>query len=317
MNTRRIAQALLVVLLLVPLAGAQPAESLYPAGGDTAVIEPCKVYPAKELDVSAAEPGLLFELTVKEGSRVDEDEEIGRVDDRQPQMMKKVAEFALRQAKNRYEDRIDEEYAVKAHEVAVKEYEAIAEANKRTERAFTQVEEDRARLDATRAELAIKKAVNDRKLALDDFYTKRAEYEAAEMAIARRVVLAPAKGEVVRLLHEKGEWVNPGEPILQLVQLDTLHVEGKLDVERYDPREVMGCDVTVDVMVGGGRRTQATGKIVWISPITLRTGEWVREVRAEITNEWDGHNWKIYPGADAKMTIHLGTADIRVSKLEE
>lgn len=322
MNSKHLTQAVSAALLSAAAAGAQPLGTQFPASTQSAVIDLCTVEPSKDPVISASEAGLLVELSVDEGSMVDEDQQLGRVDDDVPKMQKKVTFFQMRQARNRATDTVDEDYARAAHDVALKELESVETANQTTDRAFPMVEVQRARLEATRSEMAIKKSLNDRKLSEDDYWTRKAEYEAADLAVKRRVILAPTQGEVVKLFHQQGEWVNPGEPILQLFQLDTLHVEGDLNIEKYDPREVLGCDVMVDVIVGGGRKTQATGKIVWISPQGLYRGrtdrERVRRVRAEITNEREGGYWKIYPGDEASMTIHLGTAqDVQVGQRQE
>ena len=88
---------------------------------------------------------------------------------------------------------------------------------------------------------------------------QRPEFEAAEKAIERRNILAPTKGEVVKLFRQQGEWVNPGDPILRLVRLDTLYVEGEIDVKKFEPSQILGCRVTVDVVAGGGRSEKAEG----------------------------------------------------------
>jgi multidrug resistance efflux pump len=312
--------AMLIFLpCLAATAVAQAPESRFAASADTAVIDLCRVLPAKDLEISASEPGKLMELKVKEGSRVEGDEEIGVVDDREAKMLERVAFYQLSQAKNQAEDKIDEEYSRAAHKVAEKEVERLKLANQIRPSAFTEVEVERAELEETRAGLAIKKAINDRTLATDEWYTKKAEYDAAIMAIERRKILAPNTGEVIKLYRQQGEWVNPGDPILRLVQLDVLYVQGDLSIStaNYNPRDVVGCEVVVDLMIGGGQRAQAVGTITWVSPIALHKGEvFVREVRAEIANEWDGRAWKFYPGVDAKMTIKLGTADVRVSQNE-
>ena len=118
------------------------------------------------------------------------------------------------------EDDIDVRYATKAHKVAEKEYELNQDLDRKRKGAVPFVELERLRLDAERAALAIEKAGNDRELAKFDYWTKRTEFEAAEKAIERRNILAPTKGEVVKLFRQQGEWVNPGDPIL----LSLIHI---------------------------------------------------------------------------------------------
>ena len=293
------------------VARAQEAAPTEPSSSADPVVTECIVEPAKDLRVSASEPGLLIKLDVEEGSRVEENAELGRVDDQQAQMQKTAAKYGMAQAKKQAEDDIDVRYATKAHKVAEKEYELNQDLDRKRKGAVPFVELERLRLDAERAGLAIEKAGNDRELAKYDYWTKRTEFEAAEMAIERRTILAPCKGEIVKLFRQQGEWVNPGDPILRLVQLDTLYVEGEIGVKKFEPSQILGCGVTVDVAAGGGRSAKAEGKIVWVNPVAVWRGgeDYCWKVRAEVTNELVDGNWKIHPGVQATMTIHLGTAE--------
>ena len=300
------------LILAAPMVvHAQEAAPTEPLSSADPVMTECIVEPAKDLRVSASEAGLLIKLDVEEGSRVEEDAELGHVDDQQAQMQKTAAKYGMAQAKKQAEDDIDVRYATKAHKVAEKEYELNQDLDRKRKGAVPFVELERLRLDAERAALAIEKAGNDRELAKFDYWTKRTEFEAAEKAIERRNILAPTKGEVVKLFRQQGEWVNPGDPILRLVRLDTLYVEGEVDVKKFEPSQILGCRVTVDVAAGGGRSEKAEGKIVWVNPVAVWRGgdDYYWKVRAEVTNELTGGNWKIHPGVQATMTIHLDTAE--------
>ena len=295
-------------LIITPLgAVAQEASSSFPAQSTDPVINECTVEPAEDIRVSGSEAGKLVHLSVKEGDLVELNQEIGRIDDREAQMAKKVALYKKKAAYERKENDIDERYSIKAAEVAKQEYKLLQETNRTVPNSVPLVEMERARLDAERADLAIEKSAKDQEMATYDYWVAHAEFEAAEMAIQRRIIDAPFDGQVVELYRHQGEWVIPGDPILRLVRLDVLYVDGRLDIENYDPSQVPGCDVTVEAAVGGGRTVQATGKIVHVSPIVLWEGSYVRQVRAEISNQWHDGDWRIHPGVQAKMTIHLGT----------
>ena len=311
MKTSSLPVVFSLILVTHLVVRAQEAVPTKAPGSTDPVVPDCIVEPAKDLRVSASEPGLLIQLNVDEGSRVEENDELGHVDDQQAQMQKTAAKYGMAQAKKQAEDDIDVRYATKAHKVAEKEYELNQDLDRKRKGAVPFVELERLRLDAERAELAIEKARNDRELAKYDYWTKRTEFEAAELAIERRKILAPCKGEVVKLFFQQGEWVNPGDPILRLVRLDTLYIEGEIDVKKFEPSQVLGCGVTVDVAAGGGRSEKAEGKIVWVNPVAVWRGgeDYYWKVRAEVTNELVDGNWQIHPGVQATMTIHLGTGE--------
>lgn len=309
--------ALCIVLLAVPSVTAQELNTNFPAGQSTVLIPECNVAAAQELVISASDAGLLMELHVQEGSRVKEDDLIGKVDDREAKMQKEAARFGAIAAKKRAEDEINIEFTQKAHEVAQKEYELNQVLNQMQEGAVPFVEMERLKLDAERARLGAEKAIKDRELAKIDFDAKKAEYAVSEIAIDRRTVRAPTNGEVIELFRHRGEWVNPGDPILRLVQLDKLYVEGELSAGAAEPSELRGCEVTVEIALGGDRTVQASGRIIWVNPVPEWHGgqEYSWHLRAEVPNELINGDWKLHPGTQAAMTIHLGTGDnVRVSR---
>ena len=302
--------------MLAGVAPAQAPDSNHSAGRNTATVYDCIIKPAKDLEVSASEAGQLVILVVKEGSRVKEKQPIGRVDDDEARMQRKAAKHGMDAAEFQKDDVINIEYSDKVYEVAQKELEINEELNIKSPRAVSFVEMEKLRLEADRAGLGRKKAVNDRKLAEFEFFTKEIEFEAAGMGIKRRVVRAPSNGEVIELFHQQGEWVNPGDPILRLVQLDKLHVEGKLSASDYEPGELLGCRVTVRLTIGS-RTVEAPGRVVWVNPVAewFSEGEYRWKVRAEVSNNLVNDNWDLLPGPWGEMEIHLGTAkNVRVSR---
>lgn len=305
-----------LIAMLTGVAVAQEVESRHSIGKNTAIVYDCIIKPAKDLEISASEAGQLVLLVVEEGSRVKEKQPIGRVDDEEARMQRKAAKHGMDAAEFQKDDVINIEYSDKVYEVAQKELEIMEELNVKSPRSVSFVEMEKLRLEADRAGLGRKKAVNDRKLAEFEFFTKKIEFDAAGMGIKRRIVRAPSNGEVVELFHQQGEWVNPGDPILRLVQLDKLHVEGKLSASDYEPSELLGCKVTVQLTTGS-RTVEAPGRIVWVNPVAewFTDGEYRWKVRAEVANKLVNGNWNLHPGPWGEMVIHLGTAkDVRVSR---
>ena len=126
--------------------------------------------------------------------------------------------------------------------VAEKDYEKLLETNKRALGAVPAVEERRAKLDWDRAVLAIEKSGKDQVLAKFEAWTKQAEFEAADLAILRRKIIAPFDGEIVEIEHKQDEWVSPGDEILRLARRDVMHIEGDVAQRDFDPHEVQGCE---------------------------------------------------------------------------
>jgi macrolide-specific efflux system membrane fusion protein len=141
---------------------------------------------------------------------------------------------------------------------------------------------------------------------------KQAQLDAVENELERRKVIAPLHGVVVKRTKYVGEWVQPGETILEIVRLDRLRVEGFVPASQYSRLEVAGAPVTVSVRVptvdGDPKKITAKGVIEYVSPIVEASGGY--RVWTEIDNRKergrDGkEHWMFNPGAIATMEISL------------
>ncbi len=291
--------AVVVVFSLVLGSGAQP----YSAQPTDPIESTVKV--ADHIKLPAKEPGVLVHLTVKEGSQVRAGDVIGKIDDREIQTQMKAADYAFRAAVKRYNDDVDIRYSDAAAKVAEADYEIMQEANKLKEKAITEVDLRRAKLEWDKMDLAAEKARKEQELAKYEAYMKQAELETAKLAIERRVIKAPFDGVVEEMSRKQDEWVNPGDTILRLFRMDTMQVEGAVDPKQYDPYELQGCEVTVEVLLARGRKETVKGRITKVGSI-IGLDE-MYNVRAEVANRQEHGTWMLRDGLPASMTIHLGT----------
>ncbi len=260
----------------------------------------------EDVKVPAPEAGVLVLLSVKEGSQVTKGQVMGKVYDEEVQIQKKAAEFALGAAYKSATDDIQYRYAQKSADVSKKAYEAMLESNHTAAKSVPEVEVRKGKLEWEAAVLSAEKAQFDQELAKFEYHKKKAELNAAELAVGRRTILAPFDGEVTTIYRHQDEWVSPGDPILRLVRLDTMLVEGALAQSAYDPHEVGGCDVVVEVNMARGRKEQFTGRITYVSSLVRLDGRYI--VRAEVANRQEHGRWLLRDGMTATMTIRLSTA---------
>ena len=259
--------SLLIVGLAVPLQGAEsPTDP---------VIERCIVKAKDEVEIPAQKDGVLMELPVIEGSRVAAKDKLAVIDDREAQAARRVAEYGLKAALERANDKIEERYAAKAAEVAKIDLDKDIEANSRHTGSVPDIEIIQKRLVVEKSTLQIEKAQKDQLLSALDADTKRAELDAARVALAKRTILAPFAGEVVKLYREKSEWVNPGDPILTLMRFDTLYVEAQVPAKLFDRNELQGCRVTVAIPRARGREISLPGKVVHVGQLIESGGNYV------------------------------------------
>jgi membrane fusion protein, multidrug efflux system len=289
---------IIATLLISSRAGQESAQV-----GDPVI--PGLVKVADEIKLPAKEAGVLVQLAVQEGNFVRAGQVIGKIDDSQPLMQKKAAAAAYAGAYKRWKDDVEIRFARAQADVSKAEYEQLVEANRLTEKAVTLSDVRKAKLDWDHFILAIEKAGHDQELARFEAFSKQAELDAADLAIQRRVITAPFDGVVEEIKRHQDEWVQPGDMILSLLRLDTMHVEGAIDQSKYDPHEIANCEVTVEVEMARGRKAAFHGRIIKVSSIVRSDG--VYTVRAEIANQQEHGNWLLRDGLPASMTIHLGT----------
>jgi multidrug resistance efflux pump len=260
---------------------------------------------ADQIKLPAKEPGVLVQLSVKEWTQVKAGQVIGKIDDSEPQVKKMAALADYKGAYKRCKDDVEIRFAKAQELVAKAKYERMLESNRMTEKAVTQVELNEAKLDWDHFKLAIEKSYHDKELAEFEAMTKQAEFQAAELAINRRTIIAPFDGVVEKIERKQDEWVQPGDTILTLLRLDTMHVEGAVNQKQYDPNEIQGCDVAIEVELARGRKTTVRGKIVKVSNLVRFDGMY--NIRAEIANVQEHGLWVIRDGLPATLTIQLGS----------
>ncbi len=271
-----------------------------------AVFEPCLVKVKDEVEIPAQKEGVLTELTVIEGSVVKAGDKIAVIDDLEARAAVDIAKFAKEAAEKRASDTIEERFASKSADVAEVDLKRDREANARVPGSVPDIEVSQKELMLEKSRLQIEKAQNDRELAGLDSRTKKAELVAAQVALEKRSIYAPFDGEVVKKHREKSEWVNPGDPILTLMQFGILYAEAKVPIGQFDREELLGKQVTVTVSRARGNEISLPGKVVYVGQM-VESGGYLT-ARAEVQNVKEGTSWAIQPSASpsAKMTIHLG-----------
>ena len=293
----RAGQILAVLLLAAPAAAQQPTVKPEP------VLERCLVSLVEEAKVSAGEAGLLVEVTVKPGDTVTAGQAIAKIDDDQPQMEKRKAQAEYEQAFAKSESDVDIRYAVAAERVSEAESNKAKESHTKVPGSVTEVERERLKLNEQKSELQIEQAQLEQNLSKLAALSKQVEVQTAEINIKRRLITSPLDGVVVDVLRHQGEWMQLGEPLAHLVRTDRLRVEGYVDAAKYDPEEIRGRPVTVEVRLANDRRERFEGKIVFVSPLVESGGDY--RVFAEVPNRKAASGeWLLRAGQTASMTIH-------------
>jgi len=263
---------------------------------------PCLVSLIEVVEVPAREPGVLKTLIAKEGDMVAPDQLLAQIDDTRAKMQLAAAEAKLKVAKTQAANQTNVEYAKAASEVAKAEYWQAIEANKKMPGSVTQAETRRLLLTYHRTVWEIKQAEEDLLIAGLQADVSQAELDAAADNLQRRKILSPLEGEVLNVKRHQGEWVQAGDPVLEVVRVNQLYVTGDLSAADYTPGQIKNRNVTVRVALARGLVAEFTGKITFVSPLVSQGRE--RLVRATVDNRKDENGeWLLSAGLTAEMYI--------------
>jgi macrolide-specific efflux system membrane fusion protein len=251
----------------------------------------------EEAEVPAQEAGVVTAVAVREGQRVKEGDLLTQVDDQVARLAAEAtqAQYDIAHAKATNDVRI--RYTKKALEVSEAELRRSMESIERFAKSVSQSQLDVEELTVQRNRLEAEQAEHEQQVARLELNAKQNELAAARGAVARRRIAAPFDGVIVQVYVRKGEWVEPGQKALRIVNVDRLKAEGFVPAAQATA-ELEG--KPVKLTLESDRKQQFAGTIVFVSPeVDPITGQ-VR-VWAEIDNR-DG---RLRPGQPANMVVEV------------
>jgi len=279
------------------------------------VLNRCRIELINDVEVSTEDSGVITKMYVTEGSIVKRGGDIAMLDPELAHIRKVAAEKKFEVAKFEAENDIPKKYAEASRDVAQKEYEAHVDMNKKAGKFITSaIMLEKFRLQVVEAGFSIQNAVMKQQQGALQMQVAAAESKAAEISWKKRRIKAHIGGMVVKRFREVGEWAKPGEPIVQIHQLDKLRVKGFV-TEEYSPNDVLGRPATVKVQLGkvnregkGERELSVEGKIVFAKPefgLNDRFEVWAEIENVPLTdaNGTPTGYFKITPGRYAVMEI--------------
>ena len=248
-------------------------------------------------DVSASEAGLLSVLAAQEGATVDAGVPLARLDDRDAKVVLERAETELRLARALADNDITVRYAKMSAAVADAELKRAQESNAKFPKSVSQTEIDRLKLLADKAVLEIEQAQLDLRQAELSLLVKQNDLTRASLALERRTIMAPFPGMVVQWKKQRGEWVEPGAPVMRLIRLNRLRAEAFVASERL-PANLVGRAVTLVVGTTEKPSSKHVGTLSFVSPEVDPVNGQVR-IWAEI----DNRDLSLRPGQTATLII--------------
>jgi len=280
----------------IPTAAAENDAATRAPAGATLEVESVVLRLLEEAEVPAQEAGVVTGVAVREGQRVKQGELLAQIDDQVARLAADAAkaQFDIARAKASNDVRI--RFAQKALEVSEAELRRSTESVERFAKSVSQSQLDVEQLTVQKNRLEAEQADEEQQIATLEMKAKENELTAARAEIARRRVIAPFDGVIVQVYVRKGEWVEPGQQSLRIVNVQRLKAEGFIRAEQAT--EVLASkSVALDVEPSGSNQS-FTGKIVFVSPeVDPITGQ------VRIWAEIDNGKGLLRPGQPAKLII--------------
>ncbi len=302
------------VLTLVATALAGPLQDdapTTPPSGQGLRIDRGIVTLIDDINVPAREAGLLNELMVTEGDEVQAGTLLGKLDKADALTAQSIAGIEVTIAQRQAESTVEVDAAFKAAEVSKAELAESNSINVAAPGTVPTTQLRRETLTMERAELQHQAAIIQHSVAKDTHNLRNAELDAATNRVNRHDVRSPVDGVVAQVIRRPGNWLQPGEPVLRIVRMDRLRVEGMVyigdleqEIEGASPGQVLARPATVTVDCGVEGVKEFKGIVNFVSPLVEANGKY--RIGVEIENVKTGNYWAIRPGLEATLDIELG-----------
>jgi len=242
-------------------------------------------------------------VPVREGMNVVKGQVLGNFDDEELRSILRINRAQLAVAKAERDKVIEKVFAELGVDVAKFELQRMVNANSQHSRVFPGDFIFPA-VEVRRQELAVAQAEANLELqqyTIDEVRTREVEVRESEMErtqtqIELRRLIAPINGTIIRIHAAEGEWKREGDPILEIVNLETMWVKVPVDATRYSESDVDGKQATVRVTLANGRTETFQGEVVFCVPMIVPGPTF--DIFVEIQNRRVGNHWLLQPGRD-------------------
>ena len=259
-------------------------------------VESVVLRPLQVAEVPAQHTGLLLKIIVTEGQRVEKDQPLAALDPREAKLAISKAKLQHAQADAEAKNQIQVQYAEKALEVARAELVRSQESIRTFPKSISQSQLDVERLTVEKLVLERQQAKHDLSMKRYEVQLRQNELDATRLRWEQHQIRAPFAGTIVVVRGRKGEWVELGESVLQLMAVDHLRAEGFVAVQ-LATSALVGKKVNFHSEVVN-KDVSATGTVRFVSPEMDPVTRQVR-IWAEIANPGNS----LQPGEQGVLEI--------------
>lgn len=257
----------------------------------------CFTEPYRQIQVAAAEMGVLAEILVAEGDSVAAQQTLARLDDG---VLEKSLDVA-RSAKNATGSLRAALSELETTRNQLEGYRSLRRNNNATDR------------EIERATTAVAIAEAKVQIVRDELEVRRTEYERTKAQLEKRQVKSPIQGTVVELKKEVGEFVSPTDPVIMTI-VDLTHLKAIFSLPRsYATGLRVGQVASLRIAENTGERgLVCKGVIEFISPtadpqsgtvrVKVRVANLDRKIPCGVLCQWNAVSVDADVDADAQLS---------------
>lgn len=292
---------------------SQPAATMASDSGATTwrTITGCPVMVEEVVDVPALESGLIVELGVKLNDSVSAEQWIAKLDSRRTDMQLGIArlrhEAAVRIANDKSE--------IDFQQLALQELQTELAQHREISSSVGDTEIRRLTLQVGKTRLSLLQARQAAERRLVEAKTLNAEIEVIQEQLRRRISTSPINGIVASLDQKVGQWVEAGETIARVENLNTLTVDAIVPLSSIDLANIKGAKVRVPLLAGN--ETDAAERTVYLpGEVTSHdhkvTGRGMIRLHCAVDNMLHRGEYLLLPGMNVNLEIEPASGDSRL-----
>lgn len=219
--------------------------------------------PIETLRLATRDPGIIEEVLVAEGDSVSAGETIAVLDTSMYVAEVNAAKNELLVAKEETKNDVDLQYAKISRAVNEKVYQRSLAARTQFAKSISKTELEKLRLESERSRLSGLQAERERSIKQLNEALKTDRLTIAKIRMENRTIKSKIDGTVVEVFQKPGEFVNTGQPIARILNLNRLRVvcAGRKGLNPNDVPKKATFKIEID-----GEVVSYPAKLTFVSP---------------------------------------------------
>ncbi|MFN3190118.1 MAG: efflux RND transporter periplasmic adaptor subunit [Aureliella sp.] len=268
----------------------------------------CAVLAEQTVPVPAPESGVLTRLNVQKHEEVSQRVAIANLNT-------DVAEIDLHNAKLEEEAaraRAADNLSVEFHQLAMEEAKQVLDNHENAKRSVNLAELNRLRLAYEKSKVALGQAKQAKQMAQVDWQLKKARTEAAQLRLARRTIHSPVSGTVIDAPKTVGQWVEAGETMMVIQNLENLRIDFLVQADALDLSMLQGAPARVKFAPPEGSPILLSGIVQSYDPQVSARG--LIRVHVSLKNVKRNGHWVLLPGREVDLMVAAPNATLKSAR---